>query len=783
MIGFLAFLVLPKPALVLEHLKEVPFTQVRIEDKFWAPRQKTNREVSVKTSLDMLEKVGDIRNFELAAERKTEGWQGLVFIDSDTYKVLEAASFCLALNRDPELEKRVDYVIGKLAAAQQPDGYLDTYYQVKEPGKRWTNLEDNHELYCAGHMFEAAVAHYQATGKKTFLNVATKYADLLCNTFGDEPGKRAGYCGHPEVELALYKLYRATSQKRYLDLADFFLKHRGEHFFAKEHHTPEDRYDGTYWLDDVPITEHRKIKGHAVRAAYLMSGVVDVAGETNNQPMLDMVQRVWKNTDERNTYVTGGIGPSGSNEGFTEDFDLPNLTAYQETCASVAMAMWNHRLNLLYGDAKYADRVERALYNGVLAGVSLSGDRFFYVNPLASLGDHHRSPWFSCACCPPNVARTLAALGNYAYATDSTSLFVNLYIQGHATAELGNGKKIEWNVTTNYPWDGKVKMTLATPGEYDIDLRVPEWAGTAKASVNGQGVKPSMDKGYMVVSRTWKSGDTIELDIPMEARRVSADPRVEADRGLLAYARGPLVYCLEAVDQTAPLSNMWVPADTKLSSTWKGDLLGGVTILNGEAKVQEGKWAGGLYKPSATARTVAFTAVPYYAWDNRKPGPMEVWMPMSPPPPTVSTIEGDARVTISFPNSGYAKPYGINDGIQPKSSGEQPAALCHWWPHKGTTEWAQYDWEKPVSLNASSVYWFDDTGRGECRIPSSWRILYKSGNDWVPVKLTSDSYPVKLDRWCRVEFEPVKTTALRLEFKMKDGWAAGVHEWKVEAPE
>ena len=384
----------------LARLRAVPLPDVKIADAFWLPRQETNRLVSIPINFDNLEKAGNLADLRLAAKGVREGYQGPVFMDSDLYKAMEAASYSLATHPDAGLEKKLDEIIATLAAAQQPDGYLNSYFTVKEPGKRWTNLRDCHELYCAGHMFEAAVAHFQATGKRQFLEVATKFADHIDSVFGPPP-RRLGYPGHPEIELALVKLGRATGNDRYFKLAQFFVENRGRHYFATEHRTPLDQYDGSYFQDDVPIFEHKSIKGHAVRAAYLMSGTTDVAAQTGDERLFKMLNRVWRNTTERNMYLTGGIGPSAHNEGFTVDYDLPNLTAYQETCATIALAQWNHRLALLYGDAKYADVLERALYNGVLAGVSQDGTKFFYVNPLESRGTHHRSPWFGCACCPP----------------------------------------------------------------------------------------------------------------------------------------------------------------------------------------------------------------------------------------------------------------------------------------------------------------------------------------------------------------------------------------------
>ncbi len=763
----------------LARLKAVPFTHVEVNDAFWAPRRETNRVASIPVNLENLEKSGNLGNLRLAAAKATNGFQGPVFMDSDVYKALEAAAYSLATHPDAALDKRLDEIIATLAAAQQPDGYLNSYYVVKEPGRRWTNLRDNHELYCAGHMFEAAVAHFQATGKRSFLNVAVKNADHIDSVFGPPP-KRLGYPGHPEIELALIKLWRVTGEQRYFNLARFFIENRGRRYFAEEHKTPLDRYDGSYWQDDIPICDHRNIKGHAVRAAYLLSGATDVAAETRDPALLKMLNRVWRNTTEKNMYLTGGIGPSAHNEGFTEDYDLPNLTAYQETCATIALAQWNHRLALLHGDAKYADILERSLYNGVLAGVSQDGTRFFYVNPMESRGTHHRSPWFGCACCPPNVARTLASLGGYAYALGDTALYVNLFIQGSVKATV-NGAPLLLSVTTDYPWDGRVifRPLLPNPAKFELRLRLPGWSRDAAVSVNKQRVaKPVVERGYLVLSRTWRKGDVIELDLEMPAERMTAHPAVRANHNLFALQRGPLVYCLEACDQPQPLAGLSFSDDGVWKAEKEKSLLGGVVVLKGQAHLTpEQDWTRRLYQPAAPARSTPVKAIPYYAWDNRTEGPMKVWLPLTPPIPPAGGPETKAQVTVSFRNSN-SQPHGINDGFDPKSSGDQPGALCHWWPHKDTEEWAQYTWPKPLTLSGARVYWFDDTGRGGCRLPASWRIEAQQGGEWKPV-VVRGSYPVAKDQWCAVAFEPVTTASLRLVVKLQKDFAGGAHEWKV----
>jgi hypothetical protein len=785
LLGFYSSALVAGPDAPLIKLRAVPFTDVKIQDAFWSPRQETNRIASIPVNLENLEKAGNLENFRLAAKDARGGYQGPVFMDSDAYKALEAASYSLATHPDPALEKRLDEIIATLAAAQQPDGYLNTYFIVKEPTKRWTNLRDWHELYCAGHLFEAAVAHFQATGKRNFLNVAIKLADNIDSVFGPPP-KRMGYPGHPEIELALIKLWRVTGERRYFELGRFFVENRGRKFFAEEHKTPLDKYDGSYWQDDLPIYEHRNIKGHAVRAAYLMSGTTDVAAETGDERLLAMLNRVWRNTTERNMYITGGIGPSAHNEGFTVDYDLPNATAYQETCATVALAQWSHRLALLYGNAKYADVVERALYNGVLAGVSQDGTKFFYVNPLESAGNHHRQPWFGCACCPPNVARTLASLGGYAYATSDDALWVNLYVQGSVKANTA-GTPVELKVTTDYPWDGKVVLepVVKEPTEFELRLRAPEWCGSASLSVNGQRISPlKSERGYLILKEKWKNGDKIELDLPMPIQRIAANPNVKANHGLLAIQRGPVVYCLEQCDQRDPIAAIFLPLVASLRVYPEGSRLGNLTVVNavnGVAGVVEHEnWRGSLYRPNTPNRSYHFKpikAIPYYAWDNRQPGPMKVWLPIAPPLPQTGALEAEAKVSMSFANDN-CQPQGVCDGLEPKSSGEQPAANCHWWPHKGSEEWVQYTWSRPETVSGAMVYWFDDTGRGQCRIPVSWQIQFLDGQNWKPVA-EKGNYPVAKDKWCEVEFEPIKTAALRLVVKLQDGWSAGVHEWKV----
>ncbi len=612
-------------------MRAVPMSQVEIRDQFWEPRQQTNRSITVPHLFSELERAGNIPNLRLAAERKREGYQGPVYMDSDLYKAMEAAAYVLQLYPDDPIREKLDEVIGILERAQTPEGYLNSYFQVVAPERRWTNLRDDHELYCAGHLIEAAVAHYEATGSDRLLKVAARYADYIDSVFGDAPGKRLGYCGHPEIELALFRLYRATGEKRYRDLARFFLLNRGKKIFAQEHNIPLEQYDGTIWQDNVPLTEHREIVGHAVRAAYLFAGATDLVDETGDERVLQMLLRVWENTISRRTYITGGIGNEARHEGFTKDYDLPNRTAYQETCASIALIFWAHRMGLLLEEARFFDALERALYNGALAGIALDGKNFYYVNPLESDGTHHRRPWYACACCPPNIARLIASLGGYLYAQTESDLWVNLYVESRAKLSLA-GREAVLQVRTNYPWDGTIEVQVVegAPLEFGLHLRIPDWCAQPRLTLNGKPLPLEIQKGYAVVRRLWQPEDRLALELPMTPLFMEAHPRVEADRWQVAIQRGPLVYCLEEIDQSAPLERMAVDTTSPLRYRWEPNLLNGIGVIEGGAVVldDDSAWGNRLYRPLARRQRATFRAIPYYAWHNRQPCPMRVWMPV-----------------------------------------------------------------------------------------------------------------------------------------------------------
>ncbi len=589
----------------------VPFTSVRLEDRFWAPRLETNRQKTLPHNVRTCESTGRIANFTRAAGLEPGKFQGIYFNDSDVYKMIEGASYTLASHPDPALDEKLDRIISSIAAAQAPDGYLNTYFTLAEPGKRWTDLPVKHELYCAGHLFEAAVAHYQATGKRSLLDVARKLADHIDSVFG--PEKRHGVCGHEEIELALVKLYRATGEKRYLELARFFVDERGRSCGRKLY--------GEYYQDHLPVREQSEIVGHAVRAMYLYSGIADVASLTGDLSLIPAMDRLWNDVVKKKMYVTGGIGPSAKNEGFTVAYDLPNDSAYAETCASIGMALWNQRLLLLSGEGRYGDLLEQVLYNGLLSGVSLDGEKFFYVNPLASRGRHHRQPWFDCACCPTNVVRFLPSLPGYVYATSAEGIAVNLFIAG--TAEIPfRGRPVRLVQETGYPWSGKIALRIEpeSPQEFTLQLRIPAWSRGASAALNGGPLDLSaVEKGYLRIRRSWQKGDALVLDVPLEVRRLEANPAVKDDRGRVALARGPLIYCFEGADHQFPLRTAALPREAKLEVEHVPALLGGITVIKAAGIAADAPgWDDALYREAPAAHPVTLTAIPYHLWDHRQ---------------------------------------------------------------------------------------------------------------------------------------------------------------------
>ena len=587
----------------LKMIEQIDFSHVKINDNFWSPRLSKHVSATLPVCIDQIEnQTGRIRNFENAAKGEGEH-SGIFFDDSDVYKALEGMAYSLINNPDPELEKKADEWIDKFAAAQQPDGYINTFYTLTGLDKRWTNM-DKHEMYCAGHMIEAGVAYYQATGKRKLLDVCIRMTDHMMSQFG--PGKRHWVPGHEEIELALVKLYQTTQEQKYLDFAYWLLEERGH-----GHGTmgDEGKWDPVYYQDIVPVRRLTDISGHAVRCMYLYCGMADVAALKNDTGYIAAIDRLWDDVVHRNMYITGGIGSSRDNEGFTEDYDLPNLDAYCETCASVGMVLWNQRMNQLTRDSKYIDILERSLYNGALAGISLGGDRFFYVNPLESKGDHHRQEWYGCACCPSQLSRFLPSIGNYIYASSDDALWVNLYIGNTGQIRIGE-TDILLTQETDYPWDGSVKLTISTsqPLEKEIRLRIPNWCKTYDLSINGKRINVSEKKGYAVI-KDWKSQDVIALDMDMPVEIVAADPHVKENFGKRAIQRGPLVYCMEEIDNPEYFDQIQLSPSTTFQTAFVSDILNGIKTIKTNGRAQSA------------------TFIPYYAWDNRKAGKMRVWIP------------------------------------------------------------------------------------------------------------------------------------------------------------
>jgi DUF1680 family protein len=775
----------------------VPFTAVHFTDGFWLPRIEVNRTVTIPFAFGKCEETKRVYNFERAAAAlrgetladKTP--PGFPFDDTDVYKVIEGAAYTLSVKPDPKLEDYLDGLIAKIAAAQEPDGYLYTTRTIdpQHPHpwagrERWELEQDlSHELYNLGHLYEAAVAHYQATGKRTLLDVALKTADLLDRTFG--PKKRWTWPGHQITEMGLVKLYRVTGDPRYLDLARFLLDARG---------TDGSPHSSEYSQSHEPVIDQDRAVGHAVRATYMYSGMADVAALTGEEAYVGALDRIWQDVVGQKLYVTGGIGSRSGGEAFGAGYELPNMSAYNETCAAIGNDFWNHRMFLLHADARYLDVMERTLYNGLLSGVSLDGKSFFYPNPLESSGQHRRSPWFGCACCPGNITRFLASVPGYVYAQQRGHLYVNLFVASTATVEMDGGPTVTLIQATRYPWDGAVRLELApdTPGSFALHVRIPGWARNepvpselyrfADASsepvtlrVDGEDVPLVLEKGFACVERRWEKGDVVELRLPMPVRRLVAHPSVEADRGRVALQRGPLVYAAEWPDNPeGHVRNLLLPDDSPLGSEFRADLLNGVQVVEGKAIALAKNEQGQVRR-----REQELVAIPYYAWANRGPGEMTVWLAngeTSARPQPFPTLASRAKVSSSS-EGGHDR--AVHDQDEPRSSKDASSGFLHWWPKKGTTEWIQYDLESPATVSAVEVYWVDDTGSGEVRAPASWRVLYRDGDEWKPVAAATP-YAVALDHFNRVTFAPVTTAALRLEVTLQPQWSAGVQEWKVE---
>jgi uncharacterized protein len=613
-------------------LRSLSLAGVQLSDSFWEPRRRINRDKTLPSQFEHIEETGRLDNFRRASGKIEAPFRGLYFNDSDVYKWLEAASWSLATHPDPELARMVDVAITEVEDAQQPDGYLNTYFTFERASARWTDF-DLHEMYCAGHLFQAAVAHFYATGSERLLEVAVRFADHICDVFGpEEQGKRLAVDGHEEIEMALVELFRVTGNRRYLEEAMFFVDARGRGTLGD----PYGRFDPSYSQDHKPFREHDEVVGHAVRAMYLYSGAADVYAETGEPALIEALERLWHNMTTKRTYVSGGVGSRHEGEAFGGDYELPNERAYTETCAAIGSVMWNWRMLMLEGDARYADLVEHTLYNAVLPGISLDGGHYFYQNPLAASGTHRRQPWFGCACCPPNVARLLASLPDYFYGASEDAVWVNLYAEGAATVHLDGDRIIRLRQHTRYPWEGRVEISIDGEDEFALMLRIPSWCEEGAAvDVNGEPVEHGIYPGsYVEVRREWRTGDIVVVDLPMPVRRVECHPYVAENAGRVALMRGPILYCVEQADNPQVDLRDLILGDTGPTARFDPDLLGGVVVLDTSAEVAapDDGWEDRLYRTryrrgsDIRLGTTTLTAVPYYAWANRGPGAMRVWL-------------------------------------------------------------------------------------------------------------------------------------------------------------
>lgn len=771
-------------------IQPVSFVSVKFSDNFWAPRIRTNQDVTIPIALKHCYNTGRVDNFKKAGGLMPGYFDTqFTFDDTDIYKIIEGISYSLQMYPNKELEARMDTLIYYIQKAQEPDGYLYTARTAGEPRKlhewvgekRWEKDPDlSHELYNCGHLYEAAVAHYQATGKRTLLDVAVKNADLLVADFG--PGKLAYEPGHQIVEMGLVKMYRVTGKKEYLDLAKYFLDLKG--------HGQSGEYSQTH----KPVIEQDEAVGHAVRAAYMYSGMADVAALTGDESYLHAIDKIWDNVVTKKYYITGGIGATGHGEAFGKNYELPNMSAYCETCAAIANVYWNYRLFLLHGDSKYYDVLERTLYNGVISGISLAGDRFFYPNPLESVGQHGRSEWFGCACCPSNVCRFMPSIPGYVYAKKDNKIYVNLFVESESDIEL-NKNEIKLSQKTGYPWDGNVVIAVDPKKSetFDILVRVPGWVKdepvpsdlysylnpkkhTINLKVNGVDVDSTISpNGYMTVSRKWKKGDKIEVTFPMDVHKTLANEKVEGNRGKVSLERGPIVFCLEWPDNKDKVLNAVLEDNVSIQQSFQPTELNGIVRLEADAKsARRGD------NNEVIIDNKHLTAIPYYAWANRGAGEMAVWIPRTKestrplPPPTICT---EAKVTALSPNKSLSS---VNDGYWPDNSNDRHVPFYSLWPKNNSEEWIAYEFEKPETVSRASVFWYDDGPWGGCRIPLSWKVQYQDQHGgWKDVK-TKDTYQSQKDIKNEIEFEPVTTKTVRLCVQLPEKESTGIYEFEVK---
>ena len=779
-------------------INPVPFTSVKVTPgTFWGQRLEASRKVTIPLAFSKCEETGRYTNFSNAAQHLKDPSKvfkvgGLAFDDTDPYKTIEGASYILQTYPDKKLVAYIDSVLDVIASAQEPDGYLYTSrtQNPKEPHEwagdtRWSKEEDlSHELYNLGHMVEGAIAHYQATGSRKFLDIAIRYADVVCKEVGPNPGQACVVPGHQIAEMALAKLYLVTGDKKYLDEAKFFLDYRGKttivHDYSQAH---------------KPVVEQDEAVGHAVRAAYMYAGMADVAAPSGDRDYVKAIHAIWDNIVTKKLYITGGIGATSNGEAFGKNYELPNMSAYCETCAAIGNVYVNYRLFLLHGDSKYYDVLERTLYNGLISGVSLEGNGFFYPNPLESMGQHQRQAWFGCACCPSNICRFIPSLPGYIYAVKGHDVYLNLFLSNSATLDVA-GKKVALTQTTNYPWEGETKVVIDknTVGDFNLKVRIPGWLRNKVVPsdlyqytdgkrlgysfiINGITVPLLISPdGYINIERRWKKGDELIICFDMEPRTVRANNKVAADRGMISVERGPLVYCAEHPDNNFDIMGALINQNPQFR-LGKSEIAGTpIQTLITDAQTLNFNKQGKLQASDQT-----LTLIPYYAWCHRGSGKMRVWLPQdlnATNPSQPATLASESKVSSSTERMPALS--AINDRLVPKDENDRSVPYTHWWPKNGTTEWLGYEFPAESTVQSATVYWYDDGPWGGCRVPQSWRILYQDAQgQWQPVS-GADDYPTEKGSACTVNFNPVKTKAMRLEIVLPDDNSAGLFEWIVK---
>lgn len=776
-------------------ISQVPFTSVKVTDSFWGQRLKASRDVTIPLAFSKCEETGRYTNFSNAAAHlkdpsKVFKVSGYSFDDTDPYKTIEGASYLLQTYPDKRLKAYMDSVINVIASAQEPDGYLYTA-RTQNPShphewagaSRWTKEEDlSHELYNLGHMIEGAIAHYQATGSRKFLDIAIRYADCVCREVGPNPGQACVVPGHQIAEMALAKLYLVTGDKKYLDEAKFLLDYRGKttitHDYSQAH---------------KPVIEQDEAVGHAVRAAYMYAGMADVAALTGDKSYIQAIDAIWNNIVTKKLYITGGIGATSSGEAFGRNYQLPNMSAYCETCAAIGNVYVNHRLFLLHGLSKYYDVLERTLYNGLISGVSLDGGGFFYPNPLASMGQHQRQAWFGCACCPSNICRFIPSLPGYVYAVRDRDVYVNLFLANNSSLSV-NGKTVHLSQQTDYPWKGDIIVGVDknAAGTFSLKIRIPGWVQgnvvpsdlyrytdgkrlSYNITVNGESCGELTEDGYFTITRKWERGDRVLVHFDMEPRTVRAHNNVQDDRGMVCVERGPIVYCAEHPDNDFDISGILVNQEPTFR-------LGSKTIANTMVQtiVTEAQLLNFNKQGRLVVNDVDLTLIPYYAWCHRGSGKMQVWLAQdlnATSPALPATLASESKIETSSRMPSLSS---LNDRLVPRDAADRSVPYTHWWPKQGTTEWITYTFPTAATVQSATVYWYDDQPWQGCKVPDSWSLYYKDGaGQWQPVQ-HPDTYPIEKGAPCTVNFDPVQTTAVKLEVQMNKEKSAGIFEWSVK---